>query len=413
MTGNVMPLFDDATLDLAGMRHATCARLRREMERRGVEAVWLFSPGNLRYAMGASTLPADAGRAIYLRASVVIGRDAEHPHLFTPYPEGAPSELPADFVHGALDVESPTGIAAAVRRICDVLGRTPTETVALDEYSPSLFFNLSRELAAPVGDAMELVGTVKIRKAPEEVECIRRAQAINEHAMLDVQAALRAGPRPSDLTAVFFRRIYELGATANGIDPIWQVMPPRIADGPWTSHGDVAFPTAPTDRPLREGDVLWVDTGIDYHGYQSDFGRTFIVGARPTRRQLDQGKRWLDVVEAVLDILKPGVTGLDLTHRAIEVAGGRKPWLEHFYLSHGIGTDAAEQPLIGTDLGAAFDESIVLAPGMLCVLEPVIWDDGFGGYRSEEIVAVTDSGYQKLSSYGYAPYEDTMGKGAS
>ena len=97
------------------------------------------------------------------------------------------------------------------------------------------------------------------------------------------------------------------------------------------------------------------------------------------------------------------------TRRAIEVTGGCKPWLDHFYLSHGVGTDAAEQPLIGTDLGAAFDGSIVLAPGMLCVLEPVIWDDGFGGYRSEEIVAVTDSGYQKLSSYGYAPYQDTMG----
>jgi Xaa-Pro aminopeptidase len=55
-------------------------------------------------------------------------------------------------------------------------------------------------------------------------------------------------------------------------------------------------------------------------------------------------------------------------------------------------------PLIGTDRGTEFDESIVLQPGMVLVLEPVIWNDGEAGHRSEEIVAVTDDGYMWLSS---------------
>ena len=63
-------------------------------------------------------------------------------------------------------------------------------------------------------------------------------------------------------------------------------------------------------------------------------------------------------------------------------------------------------PLIGTDLGEEFDESIVLAPGMVMVLEPVIWEDGYGGYRSEDIVAVTDDGYRMLSDFPYVPFED-------
>jgi Xaa-Pro aminopeptidase len=41
---------------------------------------------------------------------------------------------------------------------------------------------------------------------------------------------------------------------------------------------------------------------------------------------------------------------------------------------------------------------------MVFVLEPVIWRDGVGGYRSEEIVTVTDSGFELLSSYGYTPF---------
>jgi Xaa-Pro aminopeptidase len=92
----------------------------------------------------------------------------------------------------------------------------------------------------------------------------------------------------------------------------------------------------------------------------------------------------------------------------VEVAGGTKPWLEHFYLIHGVGTEPAEQPLLGTDLGEAFDESLVLAPGMTLVLEPAIWQDGHAGYRSEEIVAVTEDGYQMLSDFNYAPYEESM-----
>ena len=55
-------------------------------------------------------------------------------------------------------------------------------------------------------------------------------------------------------------------------------------------------------------------------------------------------------------------------------------------------------PFVGTDLGDAFDASIVLQPGMVLVFEPVVWDDGHAGHRSEEIVAVTDDGYLWLSA---------------
>jgi Xaa-Pro aminopeptidase len=153
---------------------------------------------------------------------------------------------------------------------------------------------------------------------------------------------------------------------------------------------------------------MWVDTGISYHGYASDFGRTWLVSRdpRPSRRQRDQLTRWHSVVDAVLDTVGPGATGRDLTAAAVEAEADadRTPWLRHFYLAHGVGTDSAEMPLVGTDLGPEFDEGIVLASGMVLVLEPVIWDDGECGYRSEDIVAVTDSGYETLSDFPYGPY---------
>ena len=43
---------------------------------------------------------------------------------------------------------------------------------------------------------------------------------------------------------------------------------------------------------------------------------------------------------------------------------------------------------------------------MVMVLEPAIWDDGTGGYRSEEIVAVTDDGWIPLGGgHPYHPFE--------
>ena len=108
---------------------------------------------------------------------------------------------------------------------------------------------------------------------------------------------------------------------------------------------------------------------------------------------------------AARDILKPGVSALELGRAAIAANDGVKPWMEHFYLAHGIGTDSAEMPLIGTDLGDDFDGSLIMAPGMVLVFEPVIWDEGYAGYRSEDIVAVTDTGWVQLSGLRYDPFE--------
>ena len=106
----------------------------------------------------------------------------------------------------------------------------------------------------------------------------------------------------------------------------------------------------------------------------------------------------------MLKVTKAGATSGDLARAAIAANGGQKPWLPHFYLGHSIGTNAAEMPMIGTDLGEEFDDNFVFPAGMVLVLEPVVWEDGTGGYRSEEIVVITEDGFVPLTDYPYAPY---------
>jgi Xaa-Pro aminopeptidase len=188
------------------------------------------------------------------------------------------------------------------------------------------------------------------------------------------------------------------------LEPIWQVMPHSKAEGVWTTHGDLALPLLSTERELVEGDVLWTDVSITYHGYCSDFGRTWIVGRDPTPRQRAQFERWSEILTAVLGVTRAGATAADLGRAATAANGGTRPWLPHFYLGHGIGVNAAEMPMIGTDLGNEFDEKFVLQHGMVLVLEPVVWEDGTGGYRSEEVLVITEEGWTRLTDYPYDPY---------
>ncbi|HMD46259.1 MAG TPA: Xaa-Pro peptidase family protein [Acidimicrobiales bacterium] len=404
-TATSAPLGD---LDLPRMRRERNEKLRAEMERQGVPAALLFGGGSVQYAVGPETLAGDAARSTYLRTAALVLADDPSPHLFTPYPEGAPPELAPDHVHGPLFTESDDGVTHLAGVLRELAGGDP-ERLAVDDMSGPMHRLAPTVLGgSELVDAGPVLGPAKLHKTPDELECIHRAQRINELAMYDVQASIRPGLRQSDLSVVFLERIYELGCTSNGIDPIWQVMTPTLAEGPYTTNGGVAFPLCTTDRVLVEGDVIWCDTGIHYQGYASDFGRTWIVShrPRPSARQRAAFSAWRDVVAATLAAVRPGATGADLAAAARAVVGGSTPWLGHFYLIHGVGTESAEPPMVGTDMGPDHDANLVIEPGMVLVLEPVIWDDGVAGYRAEDIVAVTNDGYVALSDYPYDPFDD-------
>ena len=383
--------------DLATMRADRRRQLAELVPVHG-DALVLLGGTNVRYATGAKVLTADPARAQRWRNVAVLLDGDPVPHLWTWQPEGVPEDHPFDHVHEGLDVTTVEGATALVGFLADA-GAT---TCLLDEWTMPL--RAAWTGTKPIDALSTVMGLAKRVKTADEIACIRRAQEINEAAMGDVQAALRPGAKATDLTAVFLRRVLELGAHANTLDPIWQVMPHRIDEGPHTATGDVVFPTVTRERVLADGEVVWIDTGITWEGYDSDFGRTWVVGRDPSPGERDRFQRWRAVCDRVLDAVKPGATGADVTTAARQGEAG-SPWLPHLYVIHGIGVDLAEAPLIGTDLGPAFDESIVLEPGMVLVLEPVIWEDGEGGWRGEEIVAVTETGWEPLSSFTYEGWE--------
>jgi Xaa-Pro dipeptidase len=393
--------------DRARMYRESGARLRSAMADNGIDALILLGNGNVVYATGASWPLLDAGLSHVERPVAIVLADDEHPHLFMPFREGATweSQIPADHLHPPLFLEFDEGVDHFARVLGDLV--PASATIAVDELTGAMRRAGDRLFpGGPPSDAAPVVGAAKLVKTVDQISCIRRACRITDEAAVDVQNALAPGVRQIDLSAQFVRRAFELGATASMLEPIWQVMPATKAEGTWTTHGDLALPLLTTERELAKGDVLWTDVSITYTGFCSDFGRTWLVGETPSARQQDQFRQWRHILDAVLKVTKAGATSGDLARAAIAANGGQKPWLPHFYLGHGIGTNAAEMPMIGTDLGEEFDDNFVFPAGMVLVLEPVVWEDGTGGYRSEEIVVITDDGHVPLTNYPYAPYGD-------
>jgi Xaa-Pro aminopeptidase len=375
-------------VDLARMQRDRLARLRAAMAQQAVDVAVLLHGPHVGYATGLRPSGADVTHAVFERPVAVVVADGD-------------GSLVLDDAMPELD----EGALALGRWLSDMAGPLTGRRVAVDEQTGAMLRAGVLD-GAEIADAAHVVGAAKLCKTDDELECIAAAQLANEEAMVEVQRALVPGATRAAVAGLFLRRLAELGAGPNMIDPIFQVMPRRVADGPRATTGHVAFPTG-AGETFDEGDAVWVDTGIDHEGYASDFGRTWIVGRGPTAEERALFARWCEVMHAVLDVVRPGATGGDLCRAAIDANAGARPWLPHFYLAHGVGIESAEMPLIGTDLGDAFDDALVLAPGMVLVLEPVIWQDGVGGYRAEEIIAVTDDGWRHLGGgHGYGPFDE-------
>ncbi|KPI18963.1 peptidase M24 [Actinobacteria bacterium OK074] len=395
-----------AAPDLDRMNRERGARLRAAMAQQGVDALVLLGNAAVTYATGVSWPLGDSGLAHVDRPVAVVVADDPWPHLFMPFREGTLADAPpAVHFHPPVYLEFDEGVRTFAAALA---GLVPDgAAVAVDEVTGAMR-RAQKALfpGGPPADAAGVLTAAKLIKTPDELSCIRTALRITERAMDGIEASLAPGMRQIDLSAAFVRHAYEHGALANVLDPIWQVMPDSRAAGVWTTHGDLALPLLTTERELAKGDVLWTDVSINYAGYCSDFGRTWIVGQDPNPRQRAQFTKWWEIHTAVKDVLRAGATAADLTRAAVAAGGGTKPWLPHFYLGHGMGTDPAEMPFVGTDLGEEFDEHLVLETGMVLVLEPVVWEDGTGGYRSEEVLVIEEEGWTALTDYPYTPYGD-------
>ena len=146
-----------------------------------------------------------------------------------------------------------------------------------------------------------------------------------------------------------------------------------------------------SDKEIEYGDFITMDFGTFYQGYCSDMTRTIVVG-EASEKQKEIYNKVLEAHNAVIDQIKPGMTGkeADAIARDIIADAGYEDNFGHG-LGHGIGVEVHEGPR------ASYTSDDKLKPGMLVTDEPGIYLADWGGVRIEDDLLITEDGCKPLN----------------
>jgi len=335
--------------------------LRNLLEPLGLDALYVTRPENVRYLSGFPH-PEDA--------QVLIAEEGAFLLTDPRYPEaGRESRIPAK----VLRREEKEALFQGLR------GRVGFEA----EHLPYAALERLRELSpAEWVPTKGVVERLRLKKTPEEVAAIRKAQALAEEALAHALSLLRPGveEREVALELEFFLR----RRGAEGV-----AFPPIVASG---VRGALPHAGA-SEKPLRAGELVTLDLGAKLAGYHSDMTRTFALGK--VEGELKTAfQAVLSALERALEALKPGRTGKEVDALAREELGryGLDRYFVHS-LGHGVGLAVHEGPSL-----SPYTED-VLEPGMVVTVEPGVYLPGLGGVRIEELVLITEDGMELLSRF--------------
>jgi len=177
------------------------------------------------------------------------------------------------------------------------------------------------------------------------------------------------------------------------------------------SVNNVVVHGVPSDRVLKEGDVVSLDIGLFYQGFHHDMARTFAVGkiSPEAQRLLAVTK---EALAAALREVKPGNHFGDIEATTQSFVESRGFSVVRQLCGHGIGHELHEEPQIMNFGQKGTGETI--KEGMVFCIEPMVtagnWKlklstDGFGygtvdgslTCHFEDTIAVTPKGYLVLT----------------
>ena len=254
-------------------------------------------------------------------------------------------------------------------------------TVGIDKNWPSSF--LLRLMAA--ADAKYVLNSgiidyIRMVKDDGEIQLMRETQAVNEKVISEMFQYVSP-----ELTEQKHHRMLHEMYCAHG------------ADG-YNIIGVVAYGKScgyahhkPDGTTPVAGDCIMIDAGARLNGYRSDMTRTVFY-----KSVSDEMRNIYEVVKeaqlTAMDAIKPGMRFCDIDKigRDIITKYGYGEYFTH-RIGHNIGIDGHEFP----DVGGA--NTMEVLPNMTFSVEPGIYIPNLGGVRIEDLVAVTENGYECLN----------------
>jgi methionyl aminopeptidase len=233
-----------------------------------------------------------------------------------------------------------------------------------------------------------------VRRAPEEIDKMRRAGKVVAEMLAETRAAIKPGATTMDLDLVARAVLERRGARSNFLG--YHGFPAVIC----TSPNNMIVHGIPGDYVLEDGDIISIDCGAIIEGYHGDAAYTAPVGEiTPVARRL------LEVTErslwAGIDKLHDGNRLHDVGRAVQEVAEAGGYSVVRKYVGHAIGTQMHEEPQVPNYWPGAPGPRIKV--GNVFAIEPMV---NIGGYDTIEL----DDGWSVITADGSlsAHFEHTI-----
>ncbi len=214
-------------------------------------------------------------------------------------------------------------------------------------------------------------------KSPAEIACLQYANDITLAGFKAGLATMREGMTQGELGGNITAAFRQMGANG-GI---------AVSCGQFTAfpHGSIE------PQRLKDGDIVQIDDGVSWEGYQADITRTTVFG-KPTARQTEIWNLEKKAQAAAFAAAQLGATceSVDAAARKVITDAGfgpgyKVPGLPH-RTGHGIGMDGHEWT------NFVKGNMTKLQPGMCFSDEPMIAIYGEFGIRLEDCLHITPSG---------------------
>ncbi|MDF2046746.1 type I methionyl aminopeptidase [Microbacterium sp. Kw_RZR3] len=271
-----------------------------------------------------------------------------------------------------------------------------------------------------------------IYKKPAQLRAMVEPGLITAAALDAVRALIAPGVTTLELDAAAARVIAERGAESN-----FQMVR-GYRHTICASVNEQVVHGIPSERPLRAGDILSIDAGAQFRGWNGDSAFTVIVPGEAPEDVVAPRRRLSEVTEGSL---WAGIAALSRASHLAEVGAAIEAYIDdnapeggygilRDYVGHGIGRKMHESPSVFNY--AVADKGPEVRPGLAVAIEPMVvigdqateveddgWTvstiDGTAGSHWEHSVAVHDGGIwvltapdggaEKLAPFGVVPKE--------
>lgn len=213
-------------------------------------------------------------------------------------------------------------------------------------------------------------------KSKEEIELMKKAGSIAYELLELLQNEIRIGVTTEELDKIAHDFIINHDSTPSFLG--YEGFPASIC----ASINEEVVHGIPSNRKLKNGDVISVDVGVCYKGYHADTARTYKVG----HVNKDVDKLLTETKRSLYEGIKTIKAGSKLSEisKAIEKVGRRGNYAIFRELTgHGVGSELHEDPYIPNYWDGS-EKDVILKSGMVLAIEPMF------GLRSREIVLEND-----------------------